>query len=315
MRVRVLGAAVAVAVLAGCTSVKLVQRDGCWVRQTKKLGAVKEDLGPCAPPAPAWSDDRLTRLVQECAVRADHRWRTLANAAFQRGTPMPGRTPEDEVHAQCVEEATRLAAAQGEAELASLREKLSDAEEERTRLRERAEREHAALAARVEKDHEAFVARDAKERDALAESTTKLADWLGQAASKPAQPAVATATASSDGRARTESDSEQRLPAAMPWLAPEAAPAEAVVSFRAEPAAPAVCAAPAEPERAPAVRRVRAARPAKLAARAAPAGCEIPTATASATPTPSATPAAPPAATPAAPPATAATGTGSAAAP
>jgi len=288
MRVRVLWAAAVVAVLAGCTSVRMVQRDGCWVKQSKKLGQVKEELGPCAPPATAWSEDRLTRLVQECAVRADHRWRTLANSAFQRGVPLPERS-DDAMRTACVEEATRLAAAESAAETTALREKLADAGNERDRLRDRVDREHAALAVRAEKDHEAFVARDAKERDALAESTTKLADWLGQAASKPSQPAVATATASSDGRARTESD--QQLPAAPPWAAP--APAEAVVSFRAEPAAPAACAAP----EAPAARRTRPARTVKPAATG---GCQEPTrgAVASAAPTSAATSAPTSAATP-----------------
>jgi hypothetical protein len=299
MRVRVLGAVAAIAVLAGCTGVRMVKRDGCWVRQTKKLGITTEDLGPCAPPDPAWSDDRLTRLVQECAVRADHRWRTLAIAAFQRGAPLPERTPDEAARASCVEEATRLAGAQGAAELALLREKLADADAERDRLREREERRQAALAARAEKDHEAFVARDARERDALADSTTKLADWLGKAASKPSQPATATATASSDGRARTESDPQ--LPAALPW----AAPAEAVVSFRAEPAA--VC--PASPP----ARRTRTVKSAR------PSGCELPatpTAGATPTPTPAATPTPTPTATPAAAAATpTAAGTASGSAP
>ena len=77
-------------VLGGCTSVKMVQRDGCWVRQTKRtFGGTKEDLGPCARAQPRWVDDRLTRLVQECIAQSDYRWQVRAIEAWNRREPMP----------------------------------------------------------------------------------------------------------------------------------------------------------------------------------------------------------------------------------
>lgn len=285
---RVLWAAAVVGVsvgVAGCTSVKMVQRDGCWVRETKKLGVVKEELGPCAAPTPTWSDDRLTRLVQECTARADQRWRAHAISAFQRRAALPPDATDEAVRSACVADATKLAVTENEAlvaETVALKAKLAAGDAEREALRAQAAKEHEALVERVAKDHEAFVSRDAKERDVLAESTSKLADYLGQAANKPTQPAVATATASSDGRARMDSEQQQPFASAVPSTAP-VAPA-AIISLRAEPApaAPAACAAPPVEEAAVArapnapARKVKAGRAPSRLAQANKGGCEVP---------------------------------------
>ncbi|HEX7622188.1 MAG TPA: hypothetical protein VF400_01355, partial [Anaeromyxobacteraceae bacterium] len=90
------GAVLLAMTATGCTTVKLAQRDGCWVRKTERfLVGSKEEVGPCAPPAPNWSDDRLTRLVQECASRADYRWQGRALEAWNRREPMPERPSEE----------------------------------------------------------------------------------------------------------------------------------------------------------------------------------------------------------------------------
>ncbi len=88
---------------SGCTSVKMVQRDGCWVKQTNKWpGQVREELGFCsrAPSKPA--EDRLARLVQECQAQADFRWQNRALAAWSRNEPLPPQESEqatlDDLH-------------------------------------------------------------------------------------------------------------------------------------------------------------------------------------------------------------------------
>ena len=83
---RIPGVVLLAVVAGGCTTVKLEQREGCWVRQTSRWPSqVKEELGPCEREKPAWSEDRLTRLVQECMVQADYRWKTRALAAWNKG--------------------------------------------------------------------------------------------------------------------------------------------------------------------------------------------------------------------------------------
>src|SRR5438552_17487994 len=91
-------AALSCALLA-CTSVKMVQREGCWVKQTERtLGGTTEELGFCSKQRPEWAEDRLARLVQECMAQADYRWENRALAAWTRNEPIPpperaGRTP------------------------------------------------------------------------------------------------------------------------------------------------------------------------------------------------------------------------------
>ncbi|HET9452050.1 MAG TPA: hypothetical protein VFO83_14265, partial [Aggregicoccus sp.] len=100
---RIAGVLGLLALGGGCSSTKVLQRDGCWVRETKRFpGQLKEEVGPCARPAPAWSEDRLTRLVQECVAQDDHRWQARALAAWGRGEPAPERAPDQQVLESCM---------------------------------------------------------------------------------------------------------------------------------------------------------------------------------------------------------------------
>lgn len=167
--------AVVVLTAVGCSSVKVVQRDGCWVRRTERpFARVTEELGPCARPATQWAEDRTTRIVQECVVQADFRWQARAVTSWTRGEPLPARPPEESVLADCMQEAATTALSENERLAARLAEVSADRE---------------VLAARVEAD-----------RKHLVEAHDRLALDLGEAAKKEAPPAIATATASSDGR-------------------------------------------------------------------------------------------------------------------
>jgi hypothetical protein len=199
-----------VAALGGCTSVKLAQRDGCWVRRTEKLGTVKEELGPCARPASPWSDDRLTRLVQECVAGADYRWQSRALVAWSGGQRMPDRDPEATVLQECISESTRRVLMENE----KLTQRLADVSGEREALR----------------------ARDEADRSQLARSFDKVADYLGEAAKKASPPATATATASSEGRSEGRIQSEEASAAPTP-----------VAIVNTSPPAPAACPSPARP--------------------------------------------------------------------
>jgi hypothetical protein len=213
---------VVLAALAGCTSVKLAQRDGCWVRRTEKLGTVKEELGPCTRPESPWAQDRLTRLVQECVAGADYRWRSRALVAWSRGERLPDRDPEASVLQECMSESARATVTDNE--------KLSQ------RLAE------------VSGDREALRAREEADRSRQGQTLDKLADYLGEAAKKTAAPATATATASSEGRLRSEGSS----------AAPAPAPAPAPVAIvNAAPFATPAC---AEASKIPGSRRARSGR-------------------------------------------------------
>src|SRR4030088_72614 len=60
----------------GCTSTRMLQREGCWVKQTEKWpGRVSEELGFCSKPAPTWAEDRVARrgeggMAQPCRSQA-----------------------------------------------------------------------------------------------------------------------------------------------------------------------------------------------------------------------------------------------------
>ena len=221
--------------LAGCTSVKLVQRENCWVKKTERWpGRISEELGPCAAPAPPWSDDRVTRAMQECVARADHRWQTQAQLAWSRGEPLP--QPSDEAMRICLDEPAKALAGDNE----QLRRKAEDMEErlaalarERDELRGRAEEERARREASVgerlaaqERMTDRLLTAQEKAGERLFQGQEALASHLGEAAKKASQPAVATATASSssdsDGSATTESAST--APVVSP-AAPGSAPA------------------------------------------------------------------------------------------
>lgn len=237
---RALIAIVLAASIGGCTSVKMVQREGCWVRRTEKFpGQVREELGPCTRTASPWSEDRQTRLVQECVAREDYRWQMRALQAWNRGDAMPNG--ESNVLASCASDAAQVSFAENDA----LKNQLSAANERLSGTKERL--------TDVAADRDAMRKRSELERDRMYASHQKLAEALAEAAKKSSAPAVATATASSDGRARmdakerTQTSTPATAPVALvnaPWMAPPAQPAAASRSRAAQ--KPVVAAKPVE---------------------------------------------------------------------
>jgi len=211
-------AAAAMGALVGCTSVRMVERDGCWLKQTEKWPSrVNEELAFCKKPAPAPAQDPLARLVQECVAQADYRWENRAIDAWNRDQPIPPRDSDEKIAASCMTEA---AAALGpEAERAALKARLADLDRDRNALRSTAE----------------------TDREFFRQSNDKMAAALGEAAKKPAPAAVATAT--STGTATTESELKSQHEQGAP-----PAPPTTVVGFNAPaPATPVVVAPVAAP--------------------------------------------------------------------
>ena len=169
------------AALAGCTSTRMLQREGCWVKQTEKWpGRVSEELGFCAKPAPMWAQDRVARLVQECMPQADYRWENRALAAWGRGEQIPPQESDEQIARTCM---TQASATLGpEAENAALKARLAELGQDRQALRNESE----------------------NDREFLKQNSDKMVSALGEAAKKPAPAAVATAT--STGTATTESE-------------------------------------------------------------------------------------------------------------
>ncbi len=217
---RAMSAIALAAVLGGCVTTRVMQRDGCWVRETKKtLRGKTEELGPCTRPAPQWSEDRLTRLVQECVAQADHRWSGRAVDAWNRKQPLPPQERQEDVIRACMDQAATSSVAQNE----TLRERLAE----------------------VSSDRESLRAETAETEAHLRQSHDRIAEWLGEAAKRPPPVATATATATSDGMATTENGfqsetgtSSQATPAAAPVVsadtpappaAPEAKPASSAL--------------------------------------------------------------------------------------
>ena len=167
--------------MAACTSVKMVQRDGCWMKQTSStLGGSREELGFCTKPPPTWAEDRLARLVQECIAQSDYRWENRALAAWSRNEPIPPQETGEQMAKVCINEAS--AALGIEAENAALKSRLAEVSRDRDALRSTAETDRAFLE----------------------QNSEKMVSALGEAAKKPAPSATATAT--STGTATTESD-------------------------------------------------------------------------------------------------------------
>src|SRR5438128_191987 len=103
---RIAGLALTCGALVACTSVKMVQREGCWVKQTERtFGGSSEELGFCTKARPQWAEDRLSRLVQECMAQADYRWENRALAAWTRGEPIPPQDSDDQVARTCMGQA------------------------------------------------------------------------------------------------------------------------------------------------------------------------------------------------------------------
>ncbi len=161
---------------AACTTSHVRYEHGCWVRRSSKfLGDIEEEVGLCARPMPQWSDDRHTRLVQECVVQADYQWSVRAMAAWRGGKELPAQESLAAVTHRCYDIALAAAALENDA----LRVRLGESQALRKEVEARAERE-AENARDFEGD---------------------LAEYLGEAAKREVAPAVATATATSDGKA------------------------------------------------------------------------------------------------------------------
>ena len=192
----------------GCTSVHVVQRDGCWVKRTEKtLGGSTEELGFCQKPAMAWAEDPLSRLAQECIAQADYRWQARALAAWTRSEPLPPMEDTGAIAKNCIQGASTALGA--EAENASLKMRLADVTKDREALRRNAEAEQVFL-------HQ---------------NNEKMVEALGEAAKKPAPSAVATST--STGTAKSE-------PMQAAPVAQVAAPQPLVFGFNNTPASPVV---------------------------------------------------------------------------
>jgi hypothetical protein len=182
-----------------CTSVKVIQREGCWVKQTERtLGGSSEELGFCSRQAPVWAEDRLSRLTQECMAQADYRWQNRALAAWSRGEPIPPLDADGTIAKNCIAEASQALGL--EVENNALKARLGEIIADRDTLRKQVE----------------------GGQQFMQNSNDKMVSALGEAAKKPAPAAVATAT--STGTAKTDST---QAPAAAPTvvgIAPAAAP-------------------------------------------------------------------------------------------
>jgi hypothetical protein len=277
---RIIGLLVLAGVLGGCTSVKVLQRDGCWIRETKRtLGGTKQEVGPCGRSQPKWADDRLTRLVQECVAQVEHRWQVRAVSAWNRGEPLPPQETEESIVALCMSQAATAAVTETE----RLSERLADVSDD---------------LARAAKDRDALRADSAQTLEHLRTSNDRIAGYLGEAAKRDPPVATATATATSDGTAVTESGLQSEtgaashalpvlgatplpvVPAASPAApAQPAAPAAQSAQSPSEPTPPPDPAAqPAPPRKKAALKKAQARK--KPLVRPASAPCEVPAVTA-----------------------------------
>jgi hypothetical protein len=268
---RLVGVGVALVVVgAGCTSVKMVQRDGCWVRRTEKpFGRVFEEVGPCDRAEPRWAQDRLTRLIQECLAQADRRWHARALEVWSRGLPYPTPQPrEDEFLRACMGE--MRTGMETEADAARLKDRIGDLAGRVAEL----SGERDALRSDAARDHAKLQDREDKLAEWLGKSHDRVSDWLGQAAQKPPGNATASATSSStsDGTATTDSGTTMSADAG-------ASPAPAPVSS-ASVVLPPQGAAPAAPAAAAPAAAAPAAGPPPLAASTAVTAAQPPGATA-----------------------------------
>lgn len=170
-----------------CTSVKMVQREGCWMKQTETtFGGSHEELGFCSRQQPDWAQDRLARLVQECMAQADYRWENRAIAAWNRKEPIPPQENDAEITKVCMAQATKALGIEAENE------------------------QLKARIAELDKDREALRVATDKDRQFLEQSSDKMVSALGEAAKRPAPTATATATSTT----KSESDQRSAAPAA-----------------------------------------------------------------------------------------------------
>lgn len=183
------GAALVGCLVLGCSTVELAQKDGCWVRHTKSFPSqVKEEIGVCSRTPPQWSSDRVTRLVQECMVEADYRWKNLALDAWNRGQPLPPERPEHEVMQQCMNDAATSLVRENQ----TLEKRIAELTHERD-----------GLVAQTSQDHQD-----------LRDNQTRMTEALGEAAKRPTPNAFALATSS--GSADTKAANPQPAPVVVP---------------------------------------------------------------------------------------------------
>lgn len=262
---RALGLLLLAGVLGGCTGVKLTQRDGCWVRETRsRMHGTQQDVGPCQRAPPKWSDDRLTRLVQECIAQSDYRWYARAVDAWTRHEPLPAQESDEAIGKACMNQAATGAVARNEL----LKERLAE----------------------LSSDREALKADATQGTQHLRASADKLTEYLGEAAKRPPPVATATATSTSDGTATTDTGLQAdtaasgTLPAGAVVAAPPVVPTAAApaAGASADPAAATPAEArPASPATMLAAKKAHAAQARRnaLARALRRAGCDVPAAT------------------------------------
>lgn len=197
----------------GCATVRVAQRDGCWVRQTETFPkTVREEVGPCARAEPKWSNDRVARLVQECMAEADYRWQTQAVAAWTRNQPLPLQQSEQTVMESCMGHAATAVMTENEA----LKRRVSELSSERDTL-------------------QSVVQQD---REHLRSTGDRMTDALGEAAKKPAPAAIATANSSGTATTQSEQNAEPGHPSSTSITLPTTVTAPAPVIIREPPAPP-----------------------------------------------------------------------------
>jgi hypothetical protein len=193
--------------LIACSSTRVAERDGCWVKRTEGAFGSGEQIGFCTrePPAVAVADnDRLTRLVLVCLAQANHRWENQALAAWNHDQPIPPQADDAQVVRACM---TEVATALGlEAENTALKSRLAELGQDRDALKTSAERD----------------------RQFLQQNSDKMVTALGEAAKKPAPAATATASVKSETELKSQG-SQAAPPTTVVGVAPPAA-APVVVS-------------------------------------------------------------------------------------
>src|SRR5437868_11685756 len=190
-----------VAALCACTSVKMVQRDGCWVKHTETtFGGDKEELGFCTRPETAWAEDRLARMVQECMAQSDHRWENRALSAWNHNEPIPPQADDQDLVKTCMTQASQAIGL--EAENGALKARLAELSQDRDSLKNVTE----------------------KDRVFLQQSSDKMVSALGEAAKKAPPNATATVKVESDLK------TPQAPPTTVVGFAAPAAPAPVVVT-------------------------------------------------------------------------------------
>jgi hypothetical protein len=171
-----------VAAVAGiaCTTTKLVERDGCWVKQTSRtMGSSTEELGFCTRPPGPPAEDRLARMLQECMAQADQRWQNQAITAWNHNQPLPAQPDDAEMVKTCMTQASNAIGM---------------------------ESQNQALQSRVaelSQDREALKSQSDRDREQMQQSNDKMISALGEAAKRPTPNATATATVKSESDLKT----------------------------------------------------------------------------------------------------------------